>query len=152
MPRVNASQMITFKPLLRISVGGSAAFLACVFAVSAASARVPAVYIGSSACASCGVVPLSEHPRRLVVTPDCEIHSIRWRHWGAHRTTGRGTFLCGTGVSEPRARLVASDPVRCGRHVVYSRLAWATPTSITPAGKPFMTAVPFEKGRCEFAP
>jgi hypothetical protein len=76
---------------------------------------------------------------------------IRWTHWAAETTTGRGTFLCGTGVRVEGARLVASHPIRCGAHEVYSRLSWTTPNEKTPAGKSFMTSVPFKRSWCGFA-
>ena len=142
--------MTLFKPLFRIAPTSSALFLICTLAISVASAQGAPVYIRSSASGTPG--PLAAHPGTLVVTGDCEIHGIRWTHWAAGTTTGRGTFLCGTGVSSSGARLVASHPIRCGGHEVYSRLAFGTKADGTPAGKPFMTPVPFKKSVCEFTP
>jgi hypothetical protein len=139
--------MTLFKPLFRIAPISSALFLTCTLAISVASAQGAPVYIGSSAS---GTLPLAAHPGTLGVSIDCEIHGIRWTHWAASTTTGRGTFLCGTGVSSSGARLVASHPIRCGGHEVYSRLAFGTKADVTPAGKPFMTPVPFKKSVCEF--
>lgn len=147
---ITESRTTASKPLLRISAACSLALLTCAFVVSAASAHVPPVYIGSTAAGSPS--PVAEHPGRLVVTGDCAIHGIRWTHWAARTTTGRGTFLCGTGVSVSGAKLVASRAIRCGGHEVYSRLAWTTPDDVTPSGKPFFTLVPFHKSWCEFTP
>jgi hypothetical protein len=118
-------------------------------AVSASANGHGPAYIRSTGCATC-TVSLAQHPRRLGVTTDCEVHGIRWEHWGARTTTGRGTFLCGTGVSEPAAKLVASHLIWCGGHQLYSRLAWTDPVMTTPAGKNFMVPLSFHKSRCEF--
>lgn len=141
--------MPLFKPLFRIAPISSALFLTCALAISVASAQGAPVYIGSSAS---GTLPFAAPPGAVGTSVDCAIHGIRWTHWGASTATGRGTFLCGTGVSSPGARLVVSHPIRCGGHEVYSRLSWGTKADVTPAGKPFMVAVPFKKSVCGFRP
>jgi hypothetical protein len=134
--------------LRHLSVACSCALLTCVLAVSVASGRARPVYIGS-ACPDCAARPLFEHPGTVVVGLDSEIHKIHWTQWGARTTTGRGTFLAGTGVSEP-GMLVASKPLGCGGREVYSRLSWRTPVDKTPAGKPFSARLLFNRSRCEF--
>jgi hypothetical protein len=133
-----------------LSAACSFALLTCVVVVSAASGHAQSVYIGTT-CQGCASRPLAEHPGKLVVTPAAEVRKIRWTHWGARTATGRGTYLATTGVSEP-ATLVASQPVQCGGHEVYSRLAWRTTVFTTPAGKHFRLQVPFNRSRCEFVP
>lgn len=136
--------MTNFKHGFRIGTACTVTGLICLCFVSFASARMSPVYLGSAACVyQCTPTPLAQHPRKVFVTHGGAVYHIRWTRWGAHTTTGRGTFVSTSG-GRSSAKLVASHVISCGHHRVYSRLAWRT------RADPVGGTVQFDINGCRF--